>query len=107
MKRLTSLVVLAALTIASPTAAETMAGSPPSEEEPQHTVCMEWPYGTPEAPCSTPWAHGYTVRRGDTLWRISTRLLGTGRRWREIAALNGVGNPRRLRVGTVLRLPLP
>ena len=46
----------------------------------------------------------YTVRRGDTLWDIACRFYGSGPRWREIAAKNGVSDPRKLPVGKVLRL---
>lgn len=47
----------------------------------------------------------YTVKRGDTLVLISTRLLGTHKRWQEIARLNGVRDPRKLQVGQVLKIP--
>ena len=46
----------------------------------------------------------YTVRRGDTLWGIACRFYGDGTRWSALAAKNGVGDPRNLQVGTVLRL---
>ena len=45
---------------------------------------------------------GYIVKAGDTLERIARRELGDGRRWREIQALNGGLDPRRLRVGARL-----
>lgn len=52
-------------------------------------------------------ARTYDVREGDTLWSISTRLLGDGKRHKELVELNrdriGAGNA--LRVGTTLRLP--
>lgn len=47
----------------------------------------------------------YQVRQGDTLWGIAQRLLGDGNRWREIAAANGVNDPRRLQVGAQLQIP--
>lgn len=47
----------------------------------------------------------YTVRAGDTLNAIAARLLGSASRWQELARLNGLRDPRRLRVGQVLRLP--
>ena len=46
----------------------------------------------------------YTVRRGDTLWDLACRFYGSGLRWRELAAKNGVSDPRKLPVGKVLRL---
>lgn len=45
-----------------------------------------------------------TVRRGDTLWGIACELYGDGTRWREIAKKNGITEPRRLQIGTVLML---
>lgn len=52
-------------------------------------------------------ARTYTVRSGDSLWKIAARLLGNGTRWREIHALNrkALPNPNRLRVGQVLKVP--
>lgn len=41
----------------------------------------------------------YTVRQGDTLWGIAQRTLGNGSRWGE---LGYQGDPKKLRVGTVL-----
>lgn len=50
-------------------------------------------------------AKTYTVKRGDTLSAIAARKLGKASRWREIAKLNGIRDPRRLKVGKVLKLP--
>ena len=47
----------------------------------------------------------YTVRSGDTLSAIASRLLGNAGRWGEIASLNGIRDPRTLRIGQVLRIP--
>ena len=46
----------------------------------------------------------YTVVKGDTLWDIAAKFYGTGTRWGEIAQKNGITNPRRLQIGTVLQL---
>lgn len=50
----------------------------------------------------------YTVRSGDTLGEISLELLGTSKRWREIAALNAskIRDEDNLQVGVVLAIPV-
>ncbi|GAB3769941.1 LysM repeat protein [Nocardioides ginsengisegetis] len=50
----------------------------------------------------------YTVRRGDSLWKIAQQQLGEGRRYDEIVALNEAvlhGRPDFITAGTVLRIP--
>ena len=49
----------------------------------------------------------YTVKAGDTLWRIAGSELGDPRRWPEIQRLNSssVATPQSLATGTVLKLP--
>lgn len=49
----------------------------------------------------------YTVVSGDTLWAIAGEKLGNPLRWKDIAGLNGIADERKLRVGTVLKLPSP
>jgi hypothetical protein len=56
-------------------------------------------------PAEVPGPNTYTVRSGDTLWALSIRFYGTGTRWTEIADANGVRDPRKLQIGTVLRIP--
>ena len=48
-----------------------------------------------------------TVSRGDTLWAISRRQLGTSDRWKEIFELNRdtLKRPNDVRAGQVLRVP--
>lgn len=77
------------------------------DNQPYHTVCQEYPYGTETAPCSTVWANGYRIVRGETLWGLALRYYGKGSRWWDIARRNGISNPRRVRAGTVLYLPWP
>jgi len=48
----------------------------------------------------------YKVRTGDTLGEIAGRELGASRRWPEIVELNPGVDPRRLKVDSVLRLPM-
>lgn len=47
----------------------------------------------------------YRVHPGDTLFRIAARELGSGNRWSEIAALNGLSEPYTIDVGQMLMLP--
>lgn len=48
----------------------------------------------------------YTVQKGDTMWSIALKYLGSGTRWKELAAWNGLTEREagQLRVGQVLRL---
>lgn len=47
----------------------------------------------------------YVVKRGDTLSAVAARQLGRANRWPEIAELNSLRDPNRLRVGQRLRMP--
>jgi len=47
----------------------------------------------------------YTVRRGDSLWRIASLIYHDGNRWPLIAEANRIGAPSRLTVGQRLVLP--
>lgn len=50
----------------------------------------------------------YTVKRGDSLWKIAERLLGDGARFQEIVELNKAvlnGRPDFIVSGTVLKVP--
>ena len=46
----------------------------------------------------------YTVRSGDTLWKIAEEKLGDGNRYRELASWNGLVNPSQIHVGQILQL---
>ncbi|MEB3186255.1 MAG: LysM peptidoglycan-binding domain-containing protein [bacterium] len=62
----------------------------------------------PPAPADKPRAaSSYRVRRGDSLWSIATRELGSGYRWRSIVALNqdSLPNPRLIQPGMTLEMP--
>jgi nucleoid-associated protein YgaU len=49
----------------------------------------------------------YTVKEGDTLWSLASRLLGDGRRHKELAELNRdrIGGDGQLRVGASIKIP--
>ncbi len=47
----------------------------------------------------------HTVCEGDTLWSVAKKFYGDGRRWKEIAAANGITNESKLPIGKVLRIP--
>ena len=47
----------------------------------------------------------HTVRQGDSLWSLAAEEYGDAGKWREIAAANGISNPRRLRSGETLVVP--
>jgi LysM repeat protein len=53
----------------------------------------------------SPEANTYVIRKGDTLWSIAKRKLGSGRRWKEIVDENPGLDPQRLVIGKVIRLP--
>ena len=60
---------------------------------------MTQPIGTPNA------GSAYVVQKGDSLWRIAEKVLGDGRRWKELAQVNGIRNPDMIRPGQVIRMP--
>jgi nucleoid-associated protein YgaU len=47
----------------------------------------------------------WTVRRGDTLSSIAAAVYRDSGRWRELAAANGLSDPRALAPGTALVVP--
>lgn len=46
----------------------------------------------------------YSVKRGDSLYSIAKNLLGDPQRWTELAALNGIDDPKKLKPGMMLKL---
>jgi len=50
-------------------------------------------------------ASDYVVRPGDTLSGIAESQLGSAHHWRQIAEINGLEPPYKIRVGQTLRLP--
>ena len=49
-------------------------------------------------------ASTYTVKKGDTLWSIAQEYLGSGAKYKQLAAINNISNPDRIYVGQVIKL---
>lgn len=46
----------------------------------------------------------YTVKKGDSLWKIAQTMLNDGTRYKEIAEKNHIVNPNKIQVGQILHL---
>lgn len=108
----------ALLFVAVPAAAPALtparaAASPPIPETPPQPAAAPVRAAPAQAAPTindSPSAVNYTVKRGDSLWRIAQLHLGTGTRFTEIIDLNPetlAGDPDFLPVGLVLHLPAP
>lgn len=60
--------------------------------------------GSSSAVVTTPAERTYTVKKGDSLWKIAVQQLGKGARYTEIKSLNGMKN-NTIHVGQVLKIP--
>ncbi len=47
----------------------------------------------------------YTVQPHDTLYSISVKFYGSGKRVKDIADANGIADPSKISVGQVLKMP--
>jgi len=47
----------------------------------------------------------YVVQPKDTLWSIARKVYGDPKRWKDIAAANGITDETKLPVGKVLKIP--
>ena len=58
-------------------------------------------------PQTKPQPRIHVLKRGETLWALAQKYLGSGTRWREIANLNGIKDSqvRRLPVGMQIKIP--
>jgi outer membrane protein OmpA-like peptidoglycan-associated protein/LysM repeat protein len=50
----------------------------------------------------------YTIQKNDSLWKIAQKELGSGHRWKYLYEMNKdkIKNPNKLRVGTVITIPV-
>lgn len=48
----------------------------------------------------------YKVKKGDTLYRISRRILGNARKYSDLAEYNDISNPDFIKIGQILIIPL-
>lgn len=46
----------------------------------------------------------YIVQAGDSLWGIAEKFLGDGKRFTELAQINGIADPEKISVGQVIKL---
>ncbi len=83
----------------------------PQGNPPVHPTAPVWgetdPYPPGEstaAAASGPTAE-YVVQLGDTLRTIANKVLSPGSDWRILATLNGIDDPRQVRVGQRLKIP--
>jgi nucleoid-associated protein YgaU len=82
-------------------------GAPVAQAQPV-TAAAPAPTVTEEQKVEARGAERYTVKRGDSLWKIAQERLGDGTRYTELAELNHAvldGRPGFLLPGTVLRVP--
>jgi LysM repeat protein len=49
----------------------------------------------------------YTVKKGDTLWKIARKFYGSGKDWRRIHEANrdSISNPNKIKQGLEIRIP--
>ena len=78
----------------------------------EHYGLTQWDGATPApapvkpAPAPTEGYFEHTIKSSaDTLWALASRYLGSGTRWTEIQKLNGGIDPKKLRIGQVIKIP--
>lgn len=71
---------------------------------PMTTVAPDPSAGTINAAVA-PASNTYTIKHGDTLWKIAASHYGDGKKWKQIADANPGISPSSLRVGQTITLP--
>ncbi len=98
-----------AVATAQPPAPATQPTEPPPPA-PQTSAAPQPAEEATPAPAAEPATVEYTVKRGDSLWKIAERHLGHGRDWTTIRDLNTAvlgDDPGFITPGVVLRIPQP
>jgi 5'-nucleotidase/UDP-sugar diphosphatase len=62
-------------------------------------------YDTPQSSSGGPGGGKYTVRKGDTLWKIAQSKYGNGNNWQKIASANPGMDPGRIKAGQTIVIP--
>jgi hypothetical protein len=82
-------------------------------DEPSQVLPAPVPAAAPPAPAppaptaaATPaTSRSHTFRAGETLWELAITYYRDGNQWRRIADANGIRDPRRIAIGTVVTIP--
>lgn len=105
---------------AAPSAAPaTTAQAPAPAPAPATTAAPAAPAPTAQAPAAAeapapaaatsaataPAAQSYTVKKGDSLWKIAESTYGDGAAWKKIAEANKLRHPNLIEIGAELQLP--
>lgn len=61
--------------------------------------------GLQERSGGSPVPKSATVKKGDTLWGYAVKFYGNGQEWSRIAQANGISDPKKLQIGTVVTIP--
>lgn len=83
-------------------AAKAPAAAAPAPAAPAASAPAAAPVQTPAAPAAE---QRYTVKKGDSLWKIAESTYGSGEEWKKIATANKLRRPNLIEVGTELQLP--
>jgi nucleoid-associated protein YgaU len=82
-------------------------GLTPSSSRPEVRVNRVEGVRSPSVLLRSPSTRRYVITKGDTLYKISVEVYGSGNRWRDIFEANRaiLGSPNDLKVGTELVIP--
>jgi 5'-nucleotidase len=79
--------------------------APPAQQTVQPVV-YDTPAPAMAAPAAATVGNGqYTVKKGDTLWKIAASHYGNGNQWQRIASANPGLSPTTLKIGQTIVIP--